>query len=207
MSDTVANYEEQLRNDILKYNELHRQELQYNFGLNTKINKNPDLASKIRCTIDECNNKQLNDMLLEVINEKKIRSILLDYELQNYKVEPIDMTIKEFQIKAVEIFNRYHWKAGGFYIEDRQWTIHNYKSTIHNIRDYELLFENSIDKYDFEDNETQKYLKKILRVLNSLSNNIIVQYDYRLSKNDGIVWLHYWCIDETKINKEAEVTL
>jgi len=61
---------------------------------------------------------QLLSILKDCVTETQMKREILEFELRNYKEEPqTTMTLEEFTNAATKVFQRYQWKAGGYYIE------------------------------------------------------------------------------------------
>ena len=97
--------------------------------------------------------------------------------------------------QAFKIINRYHWKAGGFKIEDSEWILHKHDSKLYDVLSNELLFENTLDRSDVDDEETERYMDHLTRHLNYLSKNIEVEYRYKNTK-EKIVRVLVWATDK-----------
>lgn len=188
--------EDKNKKDIEVYNKRLEKELDENYGVDiekpTKEKRN--LARYIN---EHFNDMKLNDMiklLQQCMTEKQIKKTLLEFEFKYIDViKPRDLDLDEFVGNALKILKRYQCKAGGYYIEDTDWIVHRKDSVKYDVKNNEVLFENSVDKIDFLDNETQYFIKRIASILNGLSNDIDVDYDFSESKEDGITWVLIWC--------------
>lgn len=210
MNKSISIYETKMKINMKKWNDQHKLELNQNYGLDNGNSSNNDkhiMAQYIKNNFDKMNSDNMKNTLIKIINDKRTKNILLEYELKYLKLQPQNMTLDEFETAAQKILERYQCKAGGFYIEDRIWTVHKIDSTKHDVKENELLFENSVDKYDFDDNDTQKYLKRIVKKLDSLSNDIKIDYNYKSSKDDGIIWLFIWCTHIENDNDNIKIEL
>ena len=128
-----------------------------------------------------------------------MKRILLEYELKNFKqnVDKVkEMTMDEFIKEATFLLNRYQCKAGGYHIEDCEWTMYT-SETIpdngeHYVKDNEILFVNSIDNNDLENDEVDSYLNLLVDRLDSLADNIDVELRYSESEGTKPSWLRLW---------------
>ena len=146
-----------------KYNELVRIEKLKDYRYKENCN-NIDISTG---TIDL--NSDLKELLLKCFSDNEIKMHLLKYELINKKFELIcdNLSLIEFEEKALQIIERYHWKAGGWKIEDSEFIIHRFKdlpkglskdlSKDYDINKNEIIFENTIDRSDLNDEETEFY--------------------------------------------------
>lgn len=210
MNSSIFITEDKTRKDIQKYNDLHKKELENNYGIDIEKNSKDkkDLAKYINTKFDSMSLQDMIELLPRCMPEKKIKKVLLEFEFKYIDlIQPKKMDLGEFIKYASNLLNRYQCRAGGFYIEDTQWIVHRQDSVKHDIMNNEVLFENSIDKLDFLDNETQYYIKRITYLLNSLCKDIKVDYNYKESKEDGITWILIWCT-HTGIEKDTpEISL
>ncbi|AYV76957.1 MAG: hypothetical protein Barrevirus5_16 [Barrevirus sp.] len=152
---------------------------------------NKDLATTISETLDT----DSQNLLLKCLTDCQIKAQLLRYELINLVREPVqELTLVEFEKVAIPLINRYHWKAGGYKLEDSEWLIHRHDSEIHDIRENELLFENTVARADVDDDELKIYLDHLVRQLSSLSQNIEAEYKIK-NKRSRTVTVLIWFID------------
>lgn len=153
--------------------------------------------------LDELGRRKL---LMKCLGDNEVNMHLLRYEFFNYQPnkENINLTLEEFEKKATKIIERYHWKAGGYKIEDSEWIIHKPTSKLYEILPNELLFENTLDRSDIDDEETESYMNRLMEHLNSLSKNIEVEYRYK-NKQNKVIRLLIWCTDTNmKVDSDSE---
>lgn len=159
---------------------------------NKKNNKNKELALFINKNFNNLTLKEKQIFLLKCLNESEIDNILLKFELENLTLHNID-NFKEFVSKAYKLLNRYQSRAGGFLIEDNEWILHDSKSNDYEIKENQVVFENSVAISNIKDYDTINFLKKILSLLKNLSNKVIVSEEFIKSKKDGVVWILFKC--------------
>jgi hypothetical protein len=201
--------------ELEEYNLRYAQDIENNYGIekeddDTMLEKNIALATLINTQYDKAIKTDINmlrNLAITCMSDKRVKHILLAHELNYLKVEPKQMNLTDFGRCAKSILDRYQCKAGGFLIEDMEWTLHTYKSKEHNIKKHELVFENSVDKLDIDVDDTQIYLDQIERRLNKISTNISVTIHYKTSKSDKLVWILIWCVDKQlkKINPKIKL--
>lgn len=158
-----------------------------------------DIGTYICDNFDTMDDSELKKITLKCLNINDCKKILLNYELHTRILTSIDnnnvLTLKEFEKKSINIFNRYQNRAGGFALEDRQWRVHTVLSNRYQVIENEILFENSVPLVDEEDRETNIYLKNIVKLLNTLSKNIVVELREKQRKNSKIINVLIWGTD------------
>ncbi|ARF09808.1 hypothetical protein Indivirus_3_57 [Indivirus ILV1] len=157
---------------------------------------NEDIAQLIYENFDKLDSTGKKKLLMKCLSDREIDRYLLKYELSNYNIKcNEELTLNEFEKKAINVINRYHWKAGGYKIEDSEWIIHRENSKSYEVLANELVFENTIDRSDINDEETEFYMDQLIRHLNSLGTNIEVEYRYKNKKNKTVKLL-IWATDK-----------
>jgi hypothetical protein len=205
----IKKYECQLAIDMKLYDTYHKMDEYNNYGITESFSGDTqkELAEYLFKNYDKMSEYELRKIFIRSFSIKKIRSQLLGVELKNYECIPVEMNLEIFVKKAQTISRRYQTKAGGYYIEDNDWTVHNNDSRKYNIRVNEIVFENSIDKNYYNSIETQKYLKRLTKRLNCISTNIKVEQRHKNSKHDSITWILIWCKDMNRSNNEVNIGL
>lgn len=153
----------------------------------------PEMGEYIHKYFDMMNEQELLMIATKCISKNKLKQILLQYELKNWIPLKKKMTINEFAKIAQKLLHRYQSRAGGFMIEDREWTLHKHGSNKYNLRKNEILFENTLSDDYRTDKETREYLFDIILLLNKLSDNITVSLHNMVSERDTIQWLMIKC--------------
>jgi hypothetical protein len=191
----------QIETEMKRYNTEHKLETLKNYNLflsKDNIDKRLELAKYIHDNYNTMDDIEMQTMLTKCLDIHKIKSLLLQYELENYEEEELKkyMSLDEFKKKALYIFTRYQCKAGGFLMEDSEWIIHDKTTTNYDVKENELLFENTINIIDVNNNEIDTYLFYIIKRLTSLSENIDVEL--RQQVKNKTVHLLIWVTDMTK---------
>lgn len=202
--------EDKRKKEMMKYIKAHENEALNNYGYDKdkkNIKEKQKLAKYIHTHYDDMNMEERKEIFLKCLTEKKINKELLEFELRYYVEKHKPMSITEFTKKAKDILNRYQCKAGGFYIEDMDWEVHRSNSEQYDVKDYQVLFVNSIDKIDKNDNENLCYLKRLIKRLNSLSKEIEVEYDFFEPKKGGINWIEIWCSNKIMEENDSKIDL
>lgn len=155
-----------------------------------------ELAKFINENLNYMTPEEMKHIILKVNKlqgEKKLKYELLKFELKYYKPDPQNMDIDTFTQKAISLLTRYQSKSGGFRLEDQIWKIHKKNSIKYSILENEVIFENSINKTNYYDNETKKYIKRVANLLNGLSHNIKVTSKNIEFYKDKIIWILIKC--------------
>lgn len=184
-----------LKNDMKKYNVMHNLDALSNYYVTNEEKNDQILADFIHDKFDSMKENEIRFTVLKCLSEIQMKKILLDYEFKKYTPTPKKMTKREYINLVKMMFNRYHQKAGGYYFEDNEWLIYDTSTYEFSIKKNELLFLNTINKYDMDNEDTQNYLNNLDRILNNLASNIKVEIRYKdLDKN--IIGIFIWCTVE-----------
>ena len=170
-----------------EYDIRHRKESKENYESDDEhelTHDNKELAKKIYSETD--NHKYLQ----EVISKRDIDKFLLKYELKYLELEPEKMSQELFIKKTLSLIKRYQCKAGGYGIEDYEWEIYKDDFKNYRLKDNEIYLENTIDKFNAKDYDTTLFLKRITRLLNTLSTDVDVSYKLKEVKDDDITWIY-----------------
>ena len=190
-----------MEHEMKKYKIMHNLEKYKNYKneVYTKsLDEKLQLAKYIHKNYNNMDEIEMKKVVLKCLDMNDIKKILLLYELKNNPSIPKQMSLNEFKSKVVNIFNKYQSKAGGFLLEDNEWIIHDHTSSRYEVREHELLFENTINTHDMDDNDTNMYLKYLMQKLSSLSENINVELRHKNNHNSKMVNLLIWAIDKNK---------
>jgi hypothetical protein len=152
-----------------------------------------ELAEFISKNFHSMSEEEMKHVALKCLNENGLKGILLEYEMKNLQIKPIQMQFKQFVRNANKILNRYQCKAGGFLFGNEKWKIHDYTSKKYYVKENEICFENSISVDFMVDSETISYLQNILKILNSIAVNISVSCHEKFSNRDKIFWIIFKC--------------
>jgi hypothetical protein len=215
LKDQILEREKEIANDMKLYNNRHCVEKETNYYMASK-KSDSDLASYIfdnYKNLDTVNDQELAQVAMKCLTPNQLKSILLEYELRNYKVEEYkEMTLEEFTKEAKFLLNRYQCKAGGFRIEDNEWTLYTSDnmpdSGEYYIKDNELLFVNTVNNCDIESDETDTYLDSLVDRLDRLATNVDVEIRYEKSPKNKPSWLLLWITyneDTIKVNTDEIV--
>lgn len=166
-----------------------------NFGIDASVEyDDKDISTLLVKDYNNMTDTELRQLVLHTMTDKEIRSRLLRHELRFYEQHPRYIcTLDKFKIEVHRILTRYQHKAGGFKIDDREWTYHDHMSKRYKIYPNELVIENTISADYINDAECCEYLKLLLRRLNMVSSNINITFHTHHSQRDQIYYLLLKC--------------
>ena len=180
------------------YNALHKLEANGIYSYDKPHSDgDPKLAKYIHTNYNTMDETEIKNIAIQCMDINDAKHILLDYELTHYKDTPKIMTLDEFSKTALTILNRFQGKAGGFLIEDLQWTLYTTTTKKYEIHSNEILFENTLNICDYDDHETECFLNKIVRRLGSITSNITIDLRFHKDVKKKIVYVLIWAIDES----------
>jgi hypothetical protein len=182
MSDTNMNY----------YSHLHNIEHQKTNMF--KIN-DPDFANVLHTNFNLLDSSEKKCYLNKILSDDAINQMLIQYDLENYVPNTEEnMTLEIFAKKANEILKYYNFKL---YLkvkfEDKEWSLHNNDSNKYDLKNSELIFDNSVKRIHKYDKDTKHFLENIVRILDKLSKNIEITYYTIDEKAHDIVWVLIKC--------------
>lgn len=194
-----------------QYSHLHQIDALANYGRdNQRKTSDPDkLASFIHRNYDKMEMTEKKHLLMRIIPDNEVNHLLLEYEMKHLSVKPRPMSLKDFEKKALKILSRYQSRAGGFSIEDREWGVHHYGSTERELRENELLFDNTICKIDLNNPETDRYLKNLEKLLNRISQDIDVEIRFKSAGKEDrdVIWIMIWATHSNMGVSAPEISL
>ncbi len=158
----------------------------------TDILAKEQLAYIIHKNYDKMDESELQMFALKCLSANKIRTIVLDFELKYFRYIPKVVSLDDFQMFAKNVFRRYQSKAGGFLLEDVDWIIHRHGSAKHCIDENEILFENTLDNCDNDDDETDRYLNNLVEILQSYTSNIEIELRQKCCDGGKTVSILIW---------------
>lgn len=208
MTDNFVDSVHEHDDEMKKYELLHKIDYRGNYKPDfiPKNTNDSNLAKYLYDNFDRMDEIEMKKIAMNCLNINDIKRILLNFELNNFKKEPEQLTLDEFAIEAKKILRRYQSKAGGFLLEDPDWNFYKTSISKYDVRSNEVLFENTINMMDFDDTDTEKYLKKIVERLKIIAKNVKVELRYMKERKNKVVYLLIWCknIDD---KEEPEIGL
>jgi hypothetical protein len=178
-----------MEHEMKIYNTLHQMEKYKNYSpylSSTNLQQSHEFADYIHNTYNTLSDEEIKQLTLKCLSVNDCKHLLLLHELKYHQIQPKEhMTIDEFTKIALYYLNRYQCKAGGFFIEDTEWTVKQSQS--------EVLFENTVFYKYSNDYDTCLFLDLIINKLNSIAKNITVELR---EKNDSkIIYILLWATD------------
>lgn len=123
--------------------------------------------------------------LKNIIDDRTIDNLLLNFILYNYHPTETD----NFIVNAKQILFKFNKTLN--FIEDEEWRLYNFPSERYELDENEFIFENSIS-YFYKNEIFISKIEQLNRILNELSNNITVKYNF-LKDNDNIIFVVFIC--------------
>ncbi len=191
--------EQEMEQEMKQYSLLHRLERETNYQNNISNDTNSqELAKYIHENYYKMDEVELKVIALKCMDLNEFKRIILSYELKNYKPEQKikTMSLDKFKTHVLKLLNRYQCKAGGFLIEDNEWSVHDNTSVKYEVEKNELLFENTISVVDEDDNEADCFLEYLVKRLNLIADNIDVILRQKQNEHSKVISLLLWAIDK-----------
>lgn len=173
-------YENDIEKSVDIYNKLLQIEKYSNYQ-DSVYQKNIHIYENTNLNL--CDDIVLKHMYNNFTSFNEIKIYILDTEFQNLKnnIKKNNIKLSKFKKIAKHILNKFTCKACGFFFEDSVWTIINNKVN-HNIPKNKIYFENTIAEQNFENNDTNKFIDTMTKILNNISDNINVEFEYQTEK-------------------------
>lgn len=194
--------DEYYRGQIMAYyNTLHEIDSHKNYGINSSVKKLPieledteKLAEYIHNNYNKMDDCEMARLASKLTTKDDIKSRLLSFELQFYQPkESKEMSLDSFLNEAKKVLHRYHQKAGGYYIEDSEWTVHRNDSDEYSVMPNEVVLENSVSSRFVT--RSADYLGLLIDRLNKIASNISVKLDFENSEEEELCWLLLRCVE------------
>jgi hypothetical protein len=194
--------------DMKAYNLFHQMDRLENYGRDREnIDCDKNLGGYIKKNYDKMDMIEKKRLLTKIIPDHEVNRILLDYEMSHLTIIPKPMSLDQFEKKALKILLRYQCRAGGFYIEDREWAVYHYGSPDVQLNENEILFENTVCKIDILNPDTEHYLQNVNRILRQISNDIEIDIQVEpTTKDSSLSWVLIWA-KHKKLQKQSEISL
>lgn len=194
--------------EMKAYNLLHKLEYYNNFDVNvsTKSKKEKEeLATYIHDNYNKMDEVEMKLIALKCMDINKIKNILLSFELDNYKVKPsTNISLDQYVNEAFKIIIRYQHKGGGFLLEDAEWKVYRSGSSEYEVEENEVLFVNTLDKSDIDNEATDIFLRKLSKRLNMISKNINIEMRQMYDHGDKVARILLWATDKNiEVNKTS----
>lgn len=196
--------------EMIKYNTLHRIDYLSNYKneifKNISDNESNMIANIIQQNLNNMSEIEIQQILCKCLNINYMKFLLLRYELIHYVDEIVEeMSIDDFINKTKHILCRYQSKAGGFLLEDIEWTLYRNCYDDFVINKNMALFVNTVSITNKDDNELIEYIDLLETRLNSIAKNIKVEIRSIVSIKDKIENILLWIEDINLKDHETEL--
>lgn len=166
----MENYETKKISDDLKKKRDRLDEYKNKVEINNKftdyfISDSNDIAKLIHANIESMTHEDQYTIITKILNPIHMKHILLDYELKNIDLNCKMENMYDFVKFTQKSLSRYNWKAGGFLLEDSEWTLHHHRSKKYSLTENEVVFENSILDIYRDDERVMDFLRDIEKYL------------------------------------------
>lgn len=173
----------------------------YQFEAKRNYSNDNDLCDEsvlnyISSNYDTFDDSELEKVALKCLSQNSLKQIILKYELKHYRSEQQDMNLTQFKSEALKLLQRYHYKAGGFLLEDPDWIVYEYPNYQYELQENEIVFINTINRTDVDNEETDQYLNLLTERLHSLTKNIKVDMRYKKHHNSKTIHVLLLCVDK-----------
>lgn len=191
--------------EVINYHKLHKLDQQRSIICDFKNNKNKyQIAQYINKNIEHMDEVERKILLMNLLDDKRIKSDLLKYELRYLNLNKKISDFDNFVNFVRDTLKRYHMSAGGYLCEDTEWNEHDHTSTKYPLKSNEVIFENSIkgiDRYDFQ---ITTFISDLLHFLD-IHRDKNMSVSYRLIEyTDEIFWMIFKIIDKSKKIHESK---
>lgn len=196
---------------IAEYNTMNELKYLSNY-FNHDVTDNPDsdIASFINKTYDTMSNTDILSVVNKCMPLTCMKSLILKYELEHYIPDKINvLSLTEIGPIVRNILLKYTWKAGGFSIEDNEWLYYDNNASDYyvNVKDYEIIFTNTISTFECYSDETCEFLRALVKRLNNIANNIKVSLTYKEAAKITLLKLHIKDMTLRKHQRSKKISL
>lgn len=164
----------------------------------------PDLT--VNLSYDKVDDNEIVQDVLQIMGINCFKKYLYQHQLsQITKYAENDkpankMSLSDFSVKANTLLGTYQWKAGGYNLEDREWSMYDCKTgTNYDVDNNELMFVNTVPLKIGVDRELDRYTDLLVQHLNKFSANISVECRLRKERKDGVVFVMLLCQDNDMV--------
>jgi hypothetical protein len=167
------------------------------FAPSIESNSRGRIAKFIHQNIHLMDDVEKRRLLTKLLDDKKVSSDLMKYELRYLNLGRRISDFNEFIKFVREALSRYHMKAGGYLCEDTEWSEHSSSSSKYPLKPNEVIFENSIKKTNRFDLEVTTF---IYDLLNFFYKHKVkgIQVSYRLIEYTDQIYLMVFKITDRK---------
>ncbi len=201
--DKILEREKRIEREIIQYSKEHIVDKPID---SSDKETNEMLATYLHDNLDIMDEIEMRNIISKCFPIHKLKNKLLEFEFYNMPIvnQEREITLEQFSKEAESILLRYQSKAGGFCLEDNEWIKNTSIDSEYPLRDYEVVYENTIDINDANNLETENYIQQLIDILNSLSTNIDVNVFYLEKKKQKAIMVHLRAQD---MNMKSESTV
>lgn len=198
--DKILEQEKRIEQELVQYNNEHMIDNPVDAS---NVESNEQFAEYLHDNLHKMDQIEMRKIISRCFPAHRLKNLLLEFEFNNLPVHAKEQTLslEQFSKEAEKMFIRYQSRAGGHCLEDREWIKHT-TSSDYAIREYEVLFENTVDVHDVHNLETCNYIQRLVDILDSLSTNIKVNVFYLEKKKQSAVLVHLRA-EDTLIKADA----
>lgn len=194
-----------IETDMRRYNTQHVITACSNYGIKLEHTDKSHLANYIHDNFDTMDDYEVRHIAYRCLTTNQLKSIVLNHELTHLEYESEEhMSLQTVAQKVIELLQRYQWRAGGYKIEDPQWSLYAHTSKDRHVEENEILLENTIDRDFSMDLETLDFLNKIVRLANQLAHNIYCELRFKDVREDRLSYIYIWLCDDIIAKPKTE---
>ena len=141
---------------------------------------------------------EMRKLVSTCLSDEGVKYIINRYDLSNRSYGEDNLTLQQFAECAKKILKKYK----SMELSDNEWTYYDSNCTKYDLFENEAIFENTIHANFINDNETHYYLKHIVRLLNTISNNVSVTIHKKYCERDKIYIIMIKCVEYISCEKD-----
>ncbi|ATZ80728.1 hypothetical protein BMW23_0682 [Bodo saltans virus] len=165
---------------------------------------NFNISQELSNTIHNDMNKIMNDdeyaIILhnKIMTKNKIIRDLLTYDFLNYSPDIQINKFDEFVLYAVDTLKKFHYKVGGFNLEDKDWILTDIDNHRFKIKHNQKILYNSIRK-KFYDKDLLWFMDGIIQYINKIADTkkFIAKHTFIEDSRHSLCWIVIKLIDNS----------
>lgn len=193
----VEDRERKIEESIKEMNKKYKEYMKENYKWRERKEEKEErekIAEEIYKTYNKKNKEKLYELYKKIKEEKEIMSEILKYEMKNYKRKGEK---KEYEEEVGEILKRYHWRAGGYEMDEKEWRCYKKKETKaiknkeYEIMEGEILYVNTINPQDGKKKEIIEYIETLRKRISEVDKEREVETEIRKTgegRNKILIW-------------------
>ena len=163
-----------------------------------EYNNSAKVALLINKNLSKMDESEKRYLLLKLLDEKRVMCELIKYELRHLNLGKVISNFIEFTDFMEKSLSRYHMYAGGFLCEDTEWTKHDHTSNKYPLLKNEVIFENSVKRYNRNDCEINNYIDDLMSFF-KIHKDENLNLSFRLIESSNeIYWMCFKLTDKHK---------